>query len=122
MGVGGERHGDASNLFLAVLQHVLVLGEFFLLLAFDAFGLVSEPAGVLLLQPLNRLLLLPLQVLHLLVVLSLLTLEDRRERVTSDGESKRDHIVLSKPFSISGNIISISLKKTKNYHVQHFQQ
>lgn len=75
----GERRADASNLFLAVLQHVLVLGEFFLLLAFDAFGLVSEPAGVLLLQPLNRLLLLPLQVLHLLVVLSLLTLEDRRE-------------------------------------------
>lgn len=47
---------------------------------------------MLLLQPLNRLLLLPLQVLHLLVVLSLLTLEDRREPVTSDGESKRERI------------------------------
>ncbi|XP_010767634.1 STE20-like serine/threonine-protein kinase [Notothenia coriiceps] len=56
--------------------HVLVLGQFFVLLGFDAFGLVPEPVGVLLLQPLNGLLLLPLQVLHLLVVLALLTLQD----------------------------------------------
>lgn len=118
MEVGGERHADASNLFLAVLQHVLVLGEFFLLLAFDAFGLVSEPAGVLLLQPLNRLLLLPLQVLHLLVVLSLLTLEDRREPVTSDGESKRERIY----YLLNLQYYLHQIKKTKNYQVQHFQQ
>lgn len=66
--------GPHANLFLAVLQHVLVLGEFFVLLGFDAFGLVPQAVGVLLLQPLDGLLLLPLQVLHLLVVLTLLTL------------------------------------------------
>jgi len=77
---GGDRKRDASNLLLAVLQHVLDLWQFFLLLGFDAFGLIPEPIGVLLLQPLNGLLLLSLQVLHLLVVLTLLTLENRGER------------------------------------------
>lgn len=66
-----------TNLLLAVLHGVLVLGQFFVLLSFDPFGLVSEPVGVLLLQPLDGLLLLALQVLHLLVVLPLLTLRDR---------------------------------------------
>lgn len=71
-----------ANLFLAVLQHVLVLGEFFVLLSFDAFGLVPEPVSVLLLQPLDGLLLLTLQVLHLLVVLALLTLVDRKSQIS----------------------------------------
>lgn len=75
--------GARADLFLAVFQHVLVLGELFVLLGFDAFGLVPEPVGVLLLQPLNGLLLLPLQVLHLLVVLTLLTLEDTVGHVMS---------------------------------------
>lgn len=72
---GEERRGERGpDLLLAVLQHVLVLGELLVLLRFDALGLVPQPVGVLLLQPLDGLLLLPLQVLHLLVVLSLLTL------------------------------------------------
>lgn len=62
------------NLLLAILQHVLVLGELLVLLGLDALGLVPQSVGVLLLQPLDGLLLLPLQVLHLLVILPLLTL------------------------------------------------
>lgn len=46
---GDETRSTNANLFLAVFQHVLVLGEFFVLLGFDAFGLVPEPVGVLLL-------------------------------------------------------------------------
>lgn len=74
---------ERAHLFLAVLQHVLVLGQLFVLLGFDALGLVPEPVGVLLLQPLDGLLLLPLQVLHLLVVLALLALEDGERHVSS---------------------------------------
>lgn len=69
-----------ANLFLVVFQHALILGEFFVLLGFDAFGLVPEPVGVLLFQPLDGLLLLPFQVLHFLVVLTLLVLV--KENVT----------------------------------------
>lgn len=64
----------SSYLFLAVLEHVLVLGQLLVLLGLDALGLVPQPVGVLLLQPLDGLLLLPFQVLHLLVVLTLLAL------------------------------------------------
>lgn len=72
----GERAAAHTHLFLAVFQHVLVLGELFVLLGFDAFGLVPQPGGVLLLQPLDGLLLLPFQVLHFLVILTLLALWD----------------------------------------------
>lgn len=73
-----------TDLLLAVLQHVLVLGQLLVLVGFDALGLVPEPGGVLLLQPLDGLLLLPLQVLHLLVVLTLLTLRDKWTRSATD--------------------------------------
>lgn len=73
-----------THLFLAVLQHVLVLGELFVLLGFDAFGLVPQPGGVLLLQPLDGLLLLPLQVLHFLVILALLALGGGAEQILKD--------------------------------------
>lgn len=73
-----EHKGPRAHLLLAVFEHVLVLGQLLVLLGFDAFGFVPEPVGVFLLQPLDGLLLLPLQVLHLLVVLTLLTLRIRR--------------------------------------------
>lgn len=57
-----------------VFQHILVLGELFVLLRFDAFGFLPEAVGVILFQPLDGLLLLPFQVFHFLVVLALLAL------------------------------------------------
>lgn len=74
---------DRTDLFLAVFQHVLVLGQLFVLLGLDALGLVPEPVGVFLLQPLDGLLLLPLQVLHLLVVLTLLTLRRQNSALSA---------------------------------------
>lgn len=61
-------------LFLPILQHVLELGELLVLIRFDAFGFISEPAGVILFQSLNCLLLLLLKILHFLVILTLLSL------------------------------------------------
>lgn len=69
-----------TYLFLPVLQHVLELGELLVLIRFDAFGLVSEPAGVILLQALNGLLLLLFQVLHFLIILTLLSLHRQSQR------------------------------------------
>lgn len=67
-------------LFLAVLQHVLELGELLVLIRFDAFGFVSETAGVILFQSLNGLLLLLLKILHLLVILTLLSLHRQSQQ------------------------------------------
>lgn len=63
-----------ANLFLMVLQRVLVLRELFVLLRFDAFGFLPQAVGVLLFQPLYALFLLPFQVFHFLVILALLAL------------------------------------------------
>ena len=66
----------APYLLLAVLEHVLELGELLVLLGLDAFCLVPQPVGMVLLQPLDGLLLFLLQILHFLVVLTLLTLKE----------------------------------------------
>ena len=79
--------GRTTHLLLAVLEGVQVLGQLLVLPRLDALGLVAEPGGVLLLQPLDGLLLLPLQVLHLLVVLTLLTLRGRGEE--EEGQRRR---------------------------------
>lgn len=68
-------------LFLPVLQHVLELGELLVLISFDAFGLISEPAGVILFQSLNCLLLLLLKILHFLVILTLLSLHGQNRQM-----------------------------------------
>lgn len=88
-----------SHLFLAVLEHVLILGQLLVLLGLDALGLVPEPVGVLLLQPLDGLLLLPLQVLHLLVVLPLLTLQSAQRgarQVTAPTQQRQGAALRSK--------------------------
>lgn len=85
----GQRAAAHTHLFLAVFQHVLVLGELLVLFGLDALGLVPEPGGVLLLQPLDGLLLLPFQVLHLLVVLTLLTLRDTERGSVAEKEEAR---------------------------------
>lgn len=64
-----------TYLFFPVLQHVLELGQLLVLIRFDAFGLVSEPAGVILFQFLDGLLLLLFKILHFQVILTLLCLE-----------------------------------------------
>lgn len=64
-----------TYLFFPVLQHVLELGQLLVLIAFDAFGLVTEPAGVILFQSLDGLLLLLFKILHFQVILTLLSLE-----------------------------------------------
>ena len=69
-----------TYLFLPVLQHVLKLGELLVLICFDAFGLVSEAAGVILLQALDGLLLFLFQVLHFLIILTLLSLHKQSHR------------------------------------------
>lgn len=64
-----------TYLFFPVLQHVLELGQLLVLIRFDAFGLVPEPAGVILFQSLDGLLLLLFKILHFQVILTLLSLE-----------------------------------------------
>lgn len=64
-----------TYLFFPVLQHVLELGQLLVLIRFDAFGLVTEPAGVILFQSLDGLLLLLFKILHFQVILTLLSLE-----------------------------------------------
>lgn len=64
-----------TYLFFPVLQHVLELGQLLVLIPFDALGLVTEPAGVILFQSLDGLLLLLFKILHLQVILTLLSLE-----------------------------------------------
>lgn len=64
-----------TYLFFPVLQHVLELGQLLVLIGFDAFGLVTEPAGVILFQSLDGLLLLLFKILHFQVILTLLSLE-----------------------------------------------
>lgn len=69
-----------SYLFFAVLQHILELGELLVLLCFDPLGLISQPVGVVLLQTLYGLFLLFLKVLHLLVILTFLSLCGESEK------------------------------------------
>lgn len=85
----------SANLFFAVFQHVLVLGQLFVLFGFDALGLVPETVGVLLLQPLDGLLLLPLQVLDLLVILALLTLEETEGNQVKTVVMEEEDTILS---------------------------
>lgn len=70
----GRKSHAWPYLLLAVLQHVLELGELLVLICFDTFCFVSEPTGVILLQSLNGLLLLLFKILHFLVILALLPL------------------------------------------------
>lgn len=69
-------------LFLPVFQHVLELRELLVLIPFDAFGFVSEAAGVILFQSLNGLFLLLLKILHFLVILTLLSLHGQKQHAT----------------------------------------
>lgn len=72
-------------LLLAVLQHVLELGELLVLICFDTFCFVSEPTGVILLQSLNGLLLLLFKILHFLVILALLTLHGYNQQTLASA-------------------------------------
>ena len=78
----------APYLLLAVLEHVLELGQLLVLVGLDALGLVPQAVGVILLQALDGLLLFLLQVLHLQVVLTLLTLHGERRQTA--GPPVRD--------------------------------
>lgn len=78
-----------AYLFLLVLQHVLELGQLFVLIPFNAFGFIAQPAGVILLQALDGLLLLLLQALHFLVVLALLGLNTGGSRCNESDNIAR---------------------------------
>lgn len=84
-----------SYLFLAVLQHVLKLGQLLVLLAFDPLGLIAEMIGVLLFKSLDGLFLLPLHILHLCIVLTLLHLRDEKKEQASVTATLIKYAVIS---------------------------